>query len=187
MKQVARLPASFEEAAALEFVRQEMDYWRRHKLPLPFWDDAVDVFDQADARRLARERFKDAARSDACNMMVVVEWARAGWDIAQDVLRDLILEYENTGRPKPTYLAAYNMEIVAGWQPPRISGPKRGDQIFRDILIVSLVGRVHEIFRLPLTASSRRRRSCCAVVGEGFSLGEETVRGIWKQIGRPNF
>ena len=152
------------------------------------WRMSLAWLDETDNRRLARQMLKISALADAAQMVTIANYARAGWDLADEALREFILEFENAGKQKPTYLSAYNMEIVVqGLVPQRVPGPKKADNFLRDIVIASTVEEVAKKFSLKPTRSRfSPRPSACSVVADALVTAEETVVTIWKRYGAPN-
>jgi hypothetical protein len=180
------LPAYREanEADALVFARAEIAYFRDHKVSF----GSVDLhwFDKSDNRKMAREWVKRYAMGHPTHMMYVVDLANAGWGLADEALRELIIELLDRGEQLPTSLAAYNMTIARG-PVRRLGGPKVTDNFLRDIVIVSTVQQVMRKFGLKETRSrSRRRASACSIVSQALqdervALGEADVVAIWRR------
>jgi hypothetical protein len=69
--------------------------------------------------------------------------------------------------------------------PPKLrAGWKRETNFFRDIAIVTLVQEVCEGFALKPTGEGRARQSGCAIVGRALGMNYETVRAVWKRLGK---
>jgi hypothetical protein len=181
-----QLPAQYADVAAEEFVREEIAWFRANKLPVLGID--VACFDDASARNFALQVLKNYALSHPVCMMNVVDDAKDGWDLADEALRELILEFNDRGELPPTYLSAFAMDIVArGLTPKHIPGPKKTDKFFRDIVTAVIIGKAAKQFRLRPTRSGKRAQSACSVVAREMGMAEETVVTIWKKYGRPNF
>jgi hypothetical protein len=58
---MTNLPATLRDAEALNFARDEVQYFRDHRLNLIF--DEVSVFENEDGRRVARESGTDISTS----------------------------------------------------------------------------------------------------------------------------
>lgn len=184
----AQLPTTFVEAAALEFAREEIEWFRANKLQLLGID--VGYFDDADARHFGREMVKRYALSHTRCMMNVVDYAKAGWDVADDALRELILEFHDRREELPTYLGAYAMDIVARGSAPRhISGPKKANHFFRDIAIAVIVAKMAKQFKQfglkPTRNAVSSRPSICSIFATAAALpmGEPGVNAIWRRLG----
>jgi len=159
--------------------------WVRH-LSTRFDLIAEDVspWSQHDNRRLVIELMKNLAISRPGAMLYVIDRARAGWDIADEALRQLIIDYIERGQPMPISFAAYTETLVHS---PRreLRGKKKSDYVLRDLAISSLVWNLCDTFNLKPTGRSTRRRSACSIVAQ--ALGEEAhinmsakrVEAIW--------
>jgi hypothetical protein len=196
---MTRLPMTFKdaetamlEAEALAYTRHNVRMIRDEKIR--FFGLELSWLAKADNRRLAVQMMKNGAARplflmDLCNL------ARAGWPIADEALRELIVEYQSRGEPMPTPLAAYTMEIAdprQRWRP--IGGPEKADTFLRDIAITFVVGDTSwkfAKFGLKPTrqvASRRRRPSGCsiaarAMAAEGLAISEATVARVWTKFG----
>jgi hypothetical protein len=126
----------------------------------------------------------------AIGRMWLVELALAGEEEADIILRAAILEYQSWHRQMPDELTEYNRKIVAGMvPPPGWSGPKKKNELRRNIAIALVVAAVVDRFGLKPTGHSVRQRSACAIVAQalgeiGMALGYEAVATIWKMYGR---
>jgi len=177
-----KLPASLIEAEAIAFARAELEWARNTPIDMGGLD--VRFFEADDARRFVRQIVKQYALNRPGNMMKIADFARAGWDIADEALRDLILDFVQRGEPLPTYLAAYNMEVVRGGFRRR-SGPKKADRLFRDIALMMVVENVGRRFGLrPTRNRASKRPSACSIVAQAMGLSEEAIVAIWKRLGR---
>jgi hypothetical protein len=182
---MTKLPSTFVRAEALTFARAELAWYREHKIPILGID--VGVFDAEEGGRFERHAIKLYALGHPTHMMFIVSCAKAGWDAADKALRELIIEYEDRGEPKPTYLSAYAMGVIAQGLRAGGPGPKRSKFLFRDIAITVLVWKVAERFRLRPTRSRYSARiSACSVVADALVLSEQAVVTIWTRYGAPN-
>lgn len=176
------------QGSALDFAKSEIEKWRDE--PIDLFGIPLLWFDKQDNRRLARQIIKWTALEHPSRMMTVVDWARQGWGLADDALRELIVEYLDRGQQLPTYLASYNMDVAAG-RHRRTRGQQKADNFLRDIAITIIVERVADSFGIKPTGRSARRKSACGVVAEALAstpgaanLGEKGVAEIWRRYGR---
>jgi hypothetical protein len=192
---MTQLPATNVEAQALTYARERVASLRDNKLELRM--GRISWFDKADSRRLVVQMLKAVALEDSMNMMTVCDCARNGWDVADQALRELIIEFENNRKDKPTALADYTMEITrAGIKPSRRRGPKGSNYILRDVAVSGVVFQVHLKFGLdPYRNEASPRPSACSIVSK--AMREEKLKGprgkpwteyavvaIWKKYGR---
>jgi hypothetical protein len=173
------------EAKALAFARDMVAVIRDQKISV--FGMELSWFDKGDNRRLARQIMKSWAHHDP-TQQAVADWARSGWDLADEALRELIIEFSDRREPLPTYLSAYSMDVArGGFRRPR--GRKKSDHVLRDIAITMMVAAVIERFGLDATGRSPRRCSASSIVAE--ALGEaniarsyQAVAAIWSRYGR---
>jgi hypothetical protein len=158
---MTQLPATFVEADALTFARRCIAFVRDGKLALGGTEHGR-WFEKDESHRISRQMFKAWAMESPINMMNAVEFARAGWGLAGEALRDLLLEYKNRGDRPPTYLAAFDMEITAGDRMRRMPARRKSDNVTRDIVIAFVVFFVSERFALRPT----RNRASQSAVGK---------------------
>ena len=71
-------------------------------------------FDKADAHAQALDAMKAVTMRDTPSMMAVVGYAKDGWVLAQEALKDILLEYDNYEVEPPPYLRVYRMDLVDG-------------------------------------------------------------------------
>ena len=181
------LPVTFAEAAeaqALIFARQEIEWFNSN--PLGIFGVEFLWMDKAENQRFAIHMVKQYASAHPLNTMAIADAARAGWDVAEEALRELIAEYLDRGEQMPTYLQAFTMEIVRN-RPDRIPGPKRSAEFFRNVVIATVVGKVCGRFGIKPTRRSRRRASGCSIIAALPDMPvESAVEAIWKKFGRPH-
>jgi hypothetical protein len=185
------LPTTLVEAEALEFAHQHIAYVKGGKLKL--WGIISGRwFDGGESERVCRLMLAQWALRDAANLMDAVQFARAGFELWEDVLRNLLLEYKNQNRTEqmPTYLRAYDMELTRGASYSRRSGRHRADQLLRNLVLAVIIAMVIERFELrPTRNIASSRPSACSVVAralelEGMAMSEPAVVQIWKTDGR---
>ena len=93
-----QLPATYAEVAAVEYARDHLALFR---------DDRVEIagmnlawLDKGDNRYFAIQTMKAVALAGPEQLMTIVDYARQGWDLAHEALRELILrirECRSTG------------------------------------------------------------------------------------------
>src|SRR6476660_8503124 len=130
------LPATYLEAEAVDFARQHIAYVRDGKLKL--WGVASgEWFEKGDSQRACSIAMAEWALEDATNLMQAVAFARAGFELWEDCLRDLILNFQNRRQELPTYLAAFAMDLTRGdltWgKVPKQSGRRRSTDAVRNL------------------------------------------------------
>jgi hypothetical protein len=131
------LPATFREvelslraADALACARNCVRIVRDEKI-----NTAVDFeaffFRKLDNRRLGVEILKVMAKWPQ-GMIDLANFGRARWDLADQALRELILEYGHRNEPMPIPLHAYNLEITdPRYVFHRQRGKKKADNLLR--------------------------------------------------------
>jgi hypothetical protein len=174
---MTKLPATIDEAQALTYARGRIAPFRDGKHELYPGMGEYYWLDKADGRRIFVQILKVGALKDSMFMMHVCNAARGGSDLADEALRELIIEFENNRKEKPTALADYTMEIArAGIKPERRSGPKTSNYYLRDIAISSVVFKVHLKFGLnPYRNEASPRPSACSIVAK--AMREERLKG----------
>lgn len=186
---MTRLPATLVEAEALEFVRLHIAHVKAGKLKLRGLT-AGRWFDGSESERACRLALADWALLDAANLMDAVQFARAGFELWEDVLREMILEYKNQNREMPTYLRAYDMELTRGARYSRRSGRHRADFLLRNLILAVIIAMVIERFELrPYHNIASSKPCACSIVAqaltlEGMAMEYENVKQIWRREGR---
>ena len=185
------LPVSFNEAAALEAAREFI----RKLGEFEFWDGlGVNAWHPDAGRRWLRQAMKNFVTCNGAGegqaLLLLIEFARAGWDDADITLREMIIEYHHQGKIFPPFLAAYNAEIVAAHMVRPPPGPRRADNIAADVAIASLVFTLTlPPHSLKARRTSRRKPSACSVTAQALAEagmhrgGEEAIEKIWKRWG----
>jgi hypothetical protein len=182
------LPATIVEAEALAFARRCIAWVRDGNLALGGIERGR-WFEKNESHRISRQMFKAWAMESPINRMNAVEFARAGWALADEALRELILEYLDRREPLPTYLAAFAMEVAAGVRFRRMPARRKSDNVLRDIIITFIVCFVSERFALRPTRNreAHRRPSACSIVTDALRLegvlviAESGINKIWER------
>lgn len=181
------LPATVLEAEAVDYARRCIAYVRDGKLKL--WGIVPGAwFEKGESQRACRAMLCDWAMRDAEHLMDAVGFARAGYELWEDALRLLILDYQNRGAKMPTYLEAFAMELTRGLRYARQPGRGRANDMLRDLAIGTIVAMVAERFNLrPRRNPASRRPSACSIVAaalvlEGMATSEDNVDHLWKTM-----
>ena len=180
-----QLPATLNEAEARAFARNWLAGTDR---PSPL---GASILNPTFGVLWLRQALKRIALVHPLNMMWVIDQARAGWDPADEALRELITEFLDRGEQMPTYLAAYNMELMRG-HPRRTRGPRREAYVFQDIIFAGLVAELVERFGLkPTRNSASARVSACDVVADtineakiGRAVNYKAIEVLWFRWGK---
>jgi hypothetical protein len=179
------LPATYLEAAAVDYARECITFVRDGKLKM--WGVVPGAwFEKGESQRACRLAMGAWALENATNLMEAVALARAGFEMWVECLRDLILEYQNRGENPPIYLAAFAMDLTHGI--PGRPGRQRSADQMRDIVIGTIVGMVSERFNLRATrnAASRHPSGCSVMTTalrlEGMAMSEDNVVQLWKTM-----
>ena len=176
------LPATYVEAEAVAFARAEIAWFRDN--PVSLFGIDVNFLDAGDNRRFARHAVKTHALAHPLNMMKTADYARAGWDLADEALREAIIEFLDRGEPMPTYLASYNMEVARGGF-RHVPGPKKADNFFRDLALMMVVEKLVEKFGLkPTRNRASKRPSACSILAQAIGLSEPAIVALWQRLGR---
>jgi hypothetical protein len=179
------LPATLVAAEAVDYARQRIAFARSGRLKL--WGVVPGAwFEKGESQRAYRLAMCEWVLRDATNLMAAVEHARAGYELWEKCLRELILDYQNRGEKMPTYLAGYAMELTNGIRYSRKAGRRRSADAARDMIICHVVSMVAERFGLrPTRNPASRRPSACSIVAaalglEGLAMSEANVVQLWK-------
>jgi hypothetical protein len=141
--------------------------------------------EKGESRRACRLMLREFILRDVINLMDAVALARAGFELWEDCLRELILDFENRGEKMPTYLAAFDMELKHGIQHARKAGRPRSDDMVRDLIVGIVIAMVIERFGLrPKRNRVSRRISGCSIMAsalalEGMAMSEANVNALW--------
>jgi hypothetical protein len=176
------LPATILEAEAVTFARAEIAWFQDNPIYLLGID--VKLLDKGDNRRFTVHFLKLFALKHPLCMMRLAEYAREGWDPADEALRELIIEFMDRGEKLPTYLAAYNMELAAGGL-RRLPGPTKADRFCRDLAMMMVVIKIGKEFGFkPTRNRASKRPSACSIFALAFSTSEATINAMWHSFGR---
>lgn len=184
----AVLPQTLLEQEAVDFAREHIRFVRDGKLKM--YGAPGMWFDRGESRRSCRLAMRDWAMRDATNLMMAVGFARAGYQLSLEMLRELILEYQNR-RPRvemPTYLEAFAMDLTRGIDFPKRPGRPWADDEARDCILAVIVAKVIRQFGLkPNRNPASRHPSACSVVTaalalEGMATTEDSTVDIWKNM-----
>jgi hypothetical protein len=158
--------------------------------PIRLFGAEANMLTKADNRVVVREIIKADALSHPTRMMATVDDARAGWDLSDEALRELIIEFIDRGEPLPTYLASYNMDVARGFA-PRVKGQQRADRIFRNLALAVIVLLLMEKFEIrPTGRGPVGGTSACSIVARAWNkemkvpaLQYKAIETIWSEIG----
>ena len=140
-------------------------------------------------RENSRAWVKARLKADALNPQrasYVCGLARAGWTVADEALREIIVEYKERDEKLYTSLSAYDIEITQS-----VSRPSRGgwtaEVVLRDLAILCVVADVCHTFDLHPTRSrgpqSHGLSGCsiaaAALYQENVAVSEPAVVRVW--------
>lgn len=183
------LPATLDEAEALTFARGWIASMREGELGDLGFAPLHPQAGHALVRRLLQIGLENPRQA-----LAILEAARAGWDAADDAIRDVILEHISQGEPVPPLLAEYHAAIVAGQVVAKPQGRKKSTNIVQDICIVVLIIELIERFpdlkptRSQLESKNRpvKKPSACSITATamteaGLHRGtEKAIQEIWR-------
>jgi hypothetical protein len=121
----------------------------------------------------------------------VCRLARDGLSVADEALREIIVEHKERDEKLFTSLRAYDIEIMRTGRRPR-GGWDASELVLRDLSIVQIVRAVCDAFDLPPTRSRASRRdnllsgcyiTSCALREEGEAISESAVVKAWTRHG----
>jgi hypothetical protein len=143
-------------------------------------------FSKTGGREFVRQIMKCHAALGPVPMLTIINYARAGWDIADEAVRELIIDHLHRGQMLPPPLASYNMEMAAGFRPGRSRGRQKADQTLRDIAISAMVLALIERFQLRATGrGASGGSSACAIVALALNkvakipIDYKAVETVW--------
>ena len=120
----------------------------------------------------------------------VCELARDGHSVADEALREIIVDHKERDEKLLTALRAYDIELTqarrrrrGGWDPTEV--------ILRNLAILMVVADVCRAFRLPPTRSQASRRHClsgCYIAAQALeeereAISESAVVKAWTRYG----
>jgi hypothetical protein len=175
---------SNRDTEALAFAREIIRRSQAEEVEIVFGIKARWLADGA-SRRFVVDVMKQFARWRVENLMDLVDRARLGSPVADEAARELILEYINDGKAVPTYLAAFNMEIVSG-RIPKQRGKQKADYFLRDMAVLVTIILVMDKFGLAPTSRNGRNTCACSIVSdalfaENLGIGYKAVAEIWRR------
>jgi hypothetical protein len=196
-----RLPATIEAAQTAlvegKALAEARDHIRALKVMAPApapWSAEMAAappgswFSREESRRWVKRWMKWGA-TDPHQAEHICNLARAGWGLADEAVREVIVEHRQGRQPLLTSLEAYDIGVVqgAGYPRNRRGGREKGNDILRDLAIVSLVYSVCRMFGLsPTRNTASKRLSGCSIVakaleaeGESGNISEAAVAKIW--------
>jgi hypothetical protein len=103
--------------------------------------------------------------------------ALGGWVVAQDALRDLILEYKERKEEPPPELETFNRALAnRHFKLPKAHGAQRAAHYLSDICAYALVGLLAKQFpSLKVTSRSARRVCHCDIVARVFTKHRDRI------------
>jgi hypothetical protein len=184
----AGLPATFQEGAALMFARDFIAVVRRSN-----WCDLGDPFNPDAMHTLVRRTLKSLAAWHPRNAARIVEFAIHGMAEADQALRDLIAERNDSGEPLGAALATYDAIISERPSVHRNPNCRPRQSFLANFVIVVLVLELRRRFSgLPLRRNPASRHpsvysvAATALTEAGLPRGgEEAIRKIWDRYGPP--
>jgi hypothetical protein len=145
-------------------------------------------------RENSRDWVKARLKADALNPQrssYVCRFARAGWTVADEAIREIIVEYKERDEKLLTSLRAYDIEITQSAGRPRPGG-WTAEVILRDLAIAMVVADVCRAFELHPTRSRGPKShglSGCAIAAaaldrESVAVSEPAVVKVWTRYRR---
>jgi hypothetical protein len=153
----------------------------------------LNWFEPGDTLCSWREQMKAAAVYDPMTMRQFVQFARAGWPLADDVLCELELHYEHSRAAKPLAFESYMSDRHLFGRPEQVKSMQPHSHFHRDIAIICIVAEVCIRFGLKPTGQSERRSNGSAIVAQALrdelvaTIDEASVRKIWSRWGKIAF
>jgi hypothetical protein len=193
------LPATLEaavESAAVAHARRHVCRLKSGEIsaqPLELRDSegaaAWSWFGGGNSRTWTKARLKALAvipqrASFVCGL------ARDGVSVADEALREIIVEHKERDQKLSTSLRAYDIEITQGMR-RRQGGRDTTEVVLRNLAIVSVVAYVCEAFGLPPTrsrASQRHGLSGCYIAARALeqereAISESAIVKAWTRYG----
>ena len=193
---MVKLPAIMDHAVvqiesdALALARRHLAKWRDNGTPY----SSDPLMTPGASRAAVLNIYCNIVRLNIEHREVLIEWARAGDDVADEALRGLIRDLLSRGEPLPTELASYNMSLVSGSSDRRFRKKKAQKwyhNLLRDIFVAWTVAALLDRFGftgMKSTGRSPHRKSACAIVAEAMvqeefidPCGTKDVERIWNK------
>jgi hypothetical protein len=185
-RSMSQAPAQISvEGVAVAYARDAISALRE---PIELLGVEVELLSSESGRDYSRRMLRRYAMASVPGLLDVVDWARAGWALADETVRAIANEYAAANQPAPPPVAAYTMEVLDG-RTMKIAGRRHADTALRDIGLASMVWEIAERFDIPPTGRSARRTSACEIVAqalgdERLALSESAVKEAWRRYGR---
>jgi hypothetical protein len=172
-------PITAEHAAALNYAREQIQWHRKNEINL--LGVPVVSLDKGSNEKFALEMFKRWAMFRRTNMEILMKLAQGGDGLADQALRELIMEHVDRQMPLPDLLAIYNIHLLAKTNVRKTRGPKKESNAIRDRALFGLIVEIAERFGLQPTRNmgSQKSDSACSIVAAAFGLSEGAVLTIW--------
>jgi hypothetical protein len=148
-------------------------------------DPPISWFTRENSRAWVKARLKaDALKPQRASY--VCGLARAGWTVADEALREIIVEHKERGEKLLTSLSAYDIEITQSAGSPRRGG-WTAEVVLRDLAILCVVADSCHAFDLHPTRSrspeSHGLSGCsiaaAALYQENVAVSEPAVVKVW--------
>jgi hypothetical protein len=174
------------EVEALNHARQ----WIENMRTSDFNGWGVSPFDANGGAVLINQLVRLILNGEARHALIVIDWARAGWEPADLAIRNVLAEYAHRGVLPPPFLTEYLVRSLIESPSSSLSrGRNKMSNLLFDIALVTLVMTLCERFGLNPTRnpSARRRPSACSIVAQAASEaglhrgGESAMNRIWKR------
>jgi hypothetical protein len=182
------LPAAFhdfQEAAAVAFAKERIAIYGSGD----FFDPGYGAFHPEAGRVFLRRIMGNVASISGEALLDLIDYARSGWDDADEVLRQMIVEHIHRGEEMSPFLKTYEAEILSGRRIRKTDGQQLAGHFISNLVIVMIVIETMHRFNLKPTRQSRRKLSAAAVVAEaltqsGLTRGTEAaITKIWQRWG----
>jgi hypothetical protein len=172
MKTTTKLPATLDEAEALDLVRK---FFAR-------FSGVERLAQHPNASMAAFALYMSALRHQPVEIRrLLVMLAKDGHPEAIDLLRLLLMECESRNIEPTLELKEYRMWLIEQGGPVRRRRSEADAYVLRDIMcIVIPVALILDRFpKIKATGNSPRRRNACEMVGEVLGMSYDNVRDIY--------
>lgn len=133
------------------------------------------------SRRALCDVLKALATHDPLQMIATVQEAEAGWDIADQALRELFAEYSERREPRPPSLEAYGTKALLVPHKPKAHTQKANTWL-RNIAIAYAVETLASRFGMPPDGARGSASSIVALAMRGSQiLTRPRVEQLWKE------